>query len=90
MGIIEDSWYRNAGYPVAVVASVSYLPPDLSPEHPGRPGEVSGWAAYIGPGADKLESREETEAYVQKHGCKLPEAVARAFFPQFGPVPYRP
>lgn len=90
MGIIEGSWYRNAGHPIAVVASVSYLPADLSPEHPGVPGQAWDWAAYIGPAQDNLESPEETEVHVQKHGCKLPESVARAFFPRLEAVPYRP
>jgi len=89
MGIIEQSWYRNAGHPIAVVASVTYLPNRLGPEDPGGPGAAYDWAAYLGPGQSKSETREETEVWVQKHGFKLPEAVALAFFPQFKAVRYR-
>ncbi len=89
-GLIKDSWYRNAGQPNAVVASVTSLPSVLDPEFPGTPGEAHDWAAYIGPARDKSESREETERHVQKQGCKLPERVARAFFPQLAAVLYRP
>lgn len=89
MGIIKYSRYWNGtGARIAVVASVSYLPTDLSPEHPGVPGQAWDWAAYIG--GDDSETREETEAFVQKRGCKLTERVARAFFPELKAVTYRP
>jgi hypothetical protein len=44
------------------------------------------WAAYIGsvPGVNHRSEWQE----VLRHGDKLPEAVARAVFPEFAKVPY--
>lgn len=50
--------------------------------------EKGCWIAYIGatPGADHKSERW----WVCAHGDKLPEALARAFFPGFKTLQYKP
>lgn len=62
----------------------------------GVPFEPSGemraldWACYLG--SNEAGARKELDGWKDalSHGAKMPERIARAAFPQFADIPYRP
>lgn len=52
-------------------------------------GGANDWAAYIGAQPDP-SSEQETVEWVSRHGCKLGESEARAFFHMDETLVYRP
>jgi len=70
---IETACYYNTGpYAWAIVASIR---------------EGVDWAVYIS-GCDPRLPEEEAVIYVRDYGVKMPEVVARIYFPKMT-LPYR-